>query len=589
MADELPAYPFEPSRYVGTVVEVGPNRARVNLPQATKLDGDLHHGDRPGGGAVGEFLALDAGEVAVLARLTEVRLPERDRLSVEPRVGAAKPVHPIGTVQLLTSVPLSGAPVERGVTRFPLVGARVYSLDPSLVAWIVERVSDADAEDAALLLDLAYLPGTVSAKVRVTPERLLGRHCAVLGATGSGKSWSLARIIERLSKFDAKVILLDPTGEYHALTDKVAHVSIGGKDQPSACSDNAFPYTDLEERDLFALFQPAGKIQGPRLREAIKSLKLARLLGDPDPLVESGCIPKAGQEKKPFDDSYALHSASLEDPKADFDIDKLVKQIEFECVWPSGWGARQGERDFTKWGDHHEGDFSMCTTLIARMESDLSSPQFAPILHPDTTPPLLDTIEKFLADETLSVLRISLRHLAFDRNVREMVANGIGRSLLRLAREGRFRELPLVVCVDEAHQFLNKELGDEFSRYSLDAFDLVAKEGRKYSLSICLATQRPRDIPDAVIGQMGTLLVHRLTNDRDRDMVARAAGDLDRAAAEFLPALVPGQALLLGVEFPIPLTIHVTPPAVPPDSKGPDFQKHWKRKADPIAAAPTKP
>ncbi len=581
MTEKLPGYPFEPDRYVGTVIEVGANRARINLPQATKLDGELHHGDRPGGGAVGEFLALDAGEVAVLARLTEVRLPERDRLSVEPRLGKDKAVHPIGTVQLLTSVPLSGAPVERGVTRFPLVGARVYSLDPKLVAWIVERVSDAEAVGAALLLDLAYLPGTVSAKVRVTPERLLGRHCAVLGATGSGKSWSLARIVECLSEFDPKVILLDPTGEYHALTRKVAHVSIGGNDRPATCTDNSFPYTDLEERDLFALFQPAGKIQGPRLREAIKSLKLARVLGEDDSLVQSGCIPKVACAKKPFDEAYALHSAALDAPKADFDIDKLVEQIEYECVWPSGWGQRQGERDFTKWGEPHEGDFSMCTTMIARIESDLSSPQFAPLLRPGTIPSLLDTIEGFLADDQHSVLRISMRHLGFDRNVREMVANGIGRSLLRLAREGRFRELPLVVCVDEAHQFLNKEIGDEFSRYSLDAFDLIAKEGRKYSLSICLATQRPRDIPDAVIGQMGTLLVHRLTNDRDRDTIGRAAGDLDRAAAEFLPALVPGQALLLGVEFPIPLTIHINPPKIQPDSKGPDFQTHWKRKTEP--------
>jgi hypothetical protein len=76
---------------------------------------------------------------------------------------------------------------------------------------------------------------------------------------------------------------------------------------------------------------------------------------------------------------------------------------------------------------------------------------------------------------------------------------------------------------------------------------------------------------------MGTLLVHRLTNDRDREMVERAAGELDRAEAEFLPNLVPGQALLLGVDFPIPLLIQMAPPSVKPDSKGPDFQKHWKR------------
>lgn len=77
---------------------------------------------------------------------------------------------------------------------------------------------------------------------------------------------------------------------------------------------------------------------------------------------------------------------------------------------------------------------------------------------------------------------------------------------------------------------------------------------------------------------MGTLLVHRLTNDKDRGAVEGAAGEMDRSAAEFLPTLAPGQALLLGVEFPIPLTIQVSAPNAKPDSRGANFQKHWSRR-----------
>lgn len=555
----------------------------MNLPSAADPDGALRHGERLGGSGVGEFVVLDAGDVAVFARLTQVRIPERDRLTVQPQVGDRKNAHPVGTVQLLTSVPLDGAPVERGVTRFPRVGARVYSLDPALVTWVVRRASESEksSSDSAqtgpgVLLDLAVLPGTGSARVRVTPERLFGRHCAILGATGSGKSWSLARIMECVAKFNAKVLLLDATGEYHGLRDRVAHLSLGGDDEPSGTSRTSFPYADLEERDLFALFQPAGKVQGPRLREAFKSLKLARILGDNHDLVERGLVPKANRSKGLFETEYAQHASALDMPLADFNIWKLPQQLKHECVWPSAYSG-----DSSKWGNENEADFSMCTALIARIESDLSSRQLAPIFQPGESNPLLQEIENFLLDEESAVLRVSLRNLAFDRNVREIIANGIGRNLLRLARESRsFRERPLVVCVDEAHQFLNKEIGDEFSRYPLDAFDLIAKEGRKYSLSICLATQRPRDIPNSVIGQMGTLMVHRLTNDKDRAMVEGAAGEMDRSAAEFLPTLAPGQALLLGVEFPIPLTIQISPPSAKPDSRGPDFQKHWRRRSD---------
>jgi uncharacterized protein len=573
----LPSYPFEPQRFVGTVVQIGPKRAKVNLPEAARLDGALHFGDRPGGGDVGEFLVLDGGDVAVLGRLTEVSLPERDRLQVEPRMGAAPSVHPLGNVQLLTTIPLDASPVVRGVARFPQVGARVYSLDPQLVTWIVEQVSHEQGNDTALLLDLAYMPGTAEARVRVTPEKLFGRHCAVLGATGSGKSWTLARIVERVAKFDAKVILLDPTGEYHELSDRVAHVAIGGPDKPSDCKQVSFPHTDLEELDLFALFQPSAKAQAPKLREAVKSLKLAQVLGENHRLVVDGCVPKEFRDKAPFNEALKHHAGQLARPHAEFDISHLVEQIGHECVYPSAGSA--ASPDYSKWGRANDYDLGMCTTLLARIDGDVTASEFAPLFDLKASSSLVNVVDRFLRDEESSILRVSLRNLAFDRNVREIVTNALGRHLLRLARGGQFRESPLIVCVDEAHQFLSKELGDEFGRYALDSFELIAKEGRKYGLAICLATQRPRDIPGGVLGQMGTLLVHRLTNDRDREMVERAAGELDRAEAEFLPNLAPGHALLLGVDFPIPLTIEVTPPEVKPDSAGPNFQKHWKRRS----------
>jgi hypothetical protein len=99
----------------------------------------------------------------------------------------------------------------------------------------------------------------------------------------------------------------------------------------------------------------------------------------------------------------------------------------------------------------------------------------------------------------------------------------------------------------------------------------------KYGLTICMATQRPRDIPDGVLSQMGTLIVHRLINDKDREVVERAADEIDLAAAAFLPTLAPGEAAIVGVDFPIPLTVQITMPEekLRPQSEGPNFQKAW--------------
>jgi len=95
-------------------------------------------------------------------------------------------------------------------------------------------------------------------------------------------------------------------------------------------------------------------------------------------------------------------------------------------------------------------------------------------------------------------------------------------------------------------------------------------------LNICLSTQRPRDITDGVLSQMGTLIVHRLTNDKDREVVERACREIDRAASAFLPNLRPGQAAIIGTDFPIPLTIQIEKPKIRPKSDGPDYQTYWK-------------
>jgi DNA helicase HerA-like ATPase len=132
-----------------------------------------------------------------------------------------------------------------------------------------------------------------------------------------------------------------------------------------------------------------------------------------------------------------------------------------------------------------------------------------------------------------------------------------------------------LVFVDEAHNFLGRSLGTEEGGVRLDAFEIIAREGRKYGLNLCLATQRPRDVTEGVLSQIGTLIVHRLTNDRDREIVERACGEIDRSASAFLSSLRAGEAAIIGVDFPIPLTVQVSRPATPPTSDGPDYQRAW--------------
>lgn len=118
----------------------------------------------------------------------------------------------------------------------------------------------------------------------------------------------------------------------------------------------------------------------------------------------------------------------------------------------------------------------------------------------------------------------------------------------------------------------------------LEHFETIAKEGRKYGLTLCMATQRPADLPAGVLSQAGMLLVHRLGDGRDRDYIEKASSELDRSAAGLLPALIPGEALFVGVDFPVPVAVKVPRPLHEPESEGPKYAKGWASAAASLSA-----
>jgi len=562
----IPVHPYDPLLNIGTVIEITPNSARINLPKAATAERNRFYGYRFGFGDIGEFVVIENCEIALLGRIVLIKLPDKDRLSVEPELGKEISTHPLGSVQLLASINLKTAEIKTGIELYARLGSIVYSAHPKLMKWIAESSCSQKCNDSNVKLQIANLTEDTDTTISIIPESLFGRHCAILGSTGGGKSWSISRFIEELNKHKSKAILIDATGEFNRLSNGVKHVSIGGNlDGVEGGTDTVFPYNNLTENDLFAIFTPSGQTQAPKLRSAMKSLKLAKL--EPSIFTENIVI-KAQKNKAQFNTKYREHAALIDSPSADFNIGSLVQQIQEECVWITD------KKDPNKWGDYNESEKSYCTTLLTRIEDIIHSPEMSCIFDVGSKNSITSIIDEFQSSED-RVLRISLKYLGFSHNVREVIANAIGRYLLSKARSGTYLTNPLIIFLDEAHQFLNKSLGDENNKYTLDAFDLIAKEGRKYSLNICISTQRPRDIPEGVLSQVGTMIVHRLTNDRDREIVEKACGDINRSVLSFLPNLVPGEAVIIGVDFPIPLTLKVRKPTYEPDSCGPNYQKHW--------------
>lgn len=565
---------LRPELFIGVLSSVSAQAVRFNLNDAGSPSGAHFLGGRYGKGEVGEFVLIEGQINLLLGRVVEIHLPESERRSVDASHSKVMDLDAVGTIQLLGSVAMDSLRVTAGVESYPRLGDRVYAAPHNFVADLPSLMEPEGSPESKVLLRLGSIDVALESAVSIRPEKLFGRHCAILGTTGGGKSWTTARIIEESLKHKTKIILLDATGEYRGFSGpSVTHFHLGSPVNTATGSlARSLPPTCFVESDFIALFEPAGKVQGPKMRAAMRSLRLAKLA---PAIATNGVIKKIDQSKAAVntEEQKTGVSEKLDDPRQEFDVKKLVAQIEQECVWPDGKNWTTKQSDPSKWGGE-SGDFSYCLSLVSRINAVLTSNAFACVFK-SADPALTAAIDEFGTNDK-RLLRICLSGVAYEFKAREIVANVVGRHLLNMARAGAFAASPVVVVVDEAHNFLGRQIGGEDAVARLDAFELIAKEGRKFGLNICLTTQRPRDITEGVLSQMGTLVVHRLTNDRDREVVERACGEIDRSASSFLPNLKPGEAAIIGADFPIPLTIQIFPPEAQPKSDGPNYQECWK-------------
>jgi len=477
--------------------------------------------------------------------------------------------HTVAEVKFIATI--TGDVITAGVKDLPGVGAHAGRCETQTSQALLEDRTHTGPNHAdELLLDLACASRDESLNVAFPPEKIFGRHLAIVGSSGGGKSCSVARLVEECSHHRSKVILLDLTGEYESLEGSVIHAHLGVANRDAVESSAvSLPFFQLTEADLVAILEPENALQLFKLRAAIKTLKLLHL--EPK-LATDGVFPKAHKEKRLYDQAVDDYKHELQVPENLFDMYRLPLQIELECV---DMYRSQGEIGF--WGGINNMELAGCAGLIHRCEEILTRGDLGPIFLPHAAPSLITTLDTFLLDETVTTMRVSLEFLPSTHRVREIVANAIGRRMLELGRRRVFMEQPALLVVDEAHQVLH-EMRSQFARdFPLDAYRIIAKEGRKYGLALCVSTQRPGDLPEDITSQVGTFIVHRLVGITDRAIVERATGACGKELLDDLPALTPGEAVLLGTSFTRPLRVRMKLPKRQPHSHGPNYQTLWKR------------
>ncbi len=562
--------PFDHNHFVGYVSFVSPGFVKVHFPSSILLKTFNYAGEQNYPGMVGSYVAIEGDNLGFLGKIIEMALPESERLELNESSFYREDFHPVGKIEILLGFDFFNRKIKKGINQLPTIGAKVFICSGKTFADFFQQIGvNNNSENNPSLFDLGKLNIDYATNVKISSQAILSRHCAIIGTTGGGKSYTLSKIIEELINNHGKGVLIDPSGEYKDLCNDSAVQTV------TISSDTFFHYSNLTIGDIFVLLRPGGQVQSPKLLEAIKSLKLVEAVNRSQNIptgmiIQNGLLVKASQNKTPFKTAYQDHLDEVESINADFVIRNLSNQILNECVYEAPFNSI----NYNLWGGADQRAYENCTSLIVRLNSLLSNTSFKSALGFDKlktdASELRIIIEQFLNNNDKRVLRINLESVDYEFNLREVLVNALGKYFLEAARKSSFKNNPIVLFLDEAHQFLNKSVKDEFfDLVSLDSFDVIAKECRKYGLFLVLATQMPRDIPIGTLSQVGTFIIHRLINEKDKEIVSNACQEANKSVLSFLPILSEGEAIILGVDIPMPIILKINMPKYEPDSKTP--------------------
>lgn len=425
---------------------------------------------------------------------------------------------------------------EKGSDVLPTINNYVYAVSSKTINTIYSNFSDGNFN----LGKLSLMP---QQDALINLDSFLSRHGAILGQTGSGKSWTVASFLQKIANLEqSTVVLLDLHGEYkNAFGDYADYID---------ASSLELPYWLMNCEELLDLMVDKNENAAPNQTALFKTLL------------------QQSKQNHPENQELDIPKINVDTPVY-FDFDEILnkfRRLDTEMV--------EGSRGPKK-GDFN-GQFSR---LLTRIDSKLNDVRYNLIFKPqiyNTSASMSDLFKKILGEEEIpkKIVIIDMSPIPFD--VRTSVISLLLRCFFDFCywyKKINEESYPLAIFCDEAHLYLNEY--DSSSKSARLSAERIAKEGRKYGASLTIISQRPREVSATILSQCNTFLCLRITNPDDQSYVKRLLPDSLASITTMFSSLRRGECILLGDSVIMPTRIKIDKPNPTPDSEDTSFYKKW--------------
>lgn len=541
---------------IGQVIEVNSERVIVEISNELDNYNIIHNGTLYRIGQVGSFVKIINGLSCVYCVV--------ESFSTYMQTGDIAINKKVLNVSLLGYKNIKGE-FENGAKITPSIADSVFLIDEDDINVIFKS-------DVKFPIEVGKNYFSDILPVYLNLNEFVLKHSLIVGSTGSGKSNTVAYLLNNITKEykSSRIVIIDIHGEYMKyLGDNATEFSIF-----NSANKLVIPYWMLDFDTLCKLF---GLGNNNLMSTPVDSFR-----------------DKILQMKKDFilKNTYYIDKIKINDINVNSPIPFDIREIWFEFY-------NRGNATFLVANSKAPKDYVYETNedgekLIGNAKT-LEKPQFKPYEMGNKAPykssetffrGIADNIENLLRNDDFKFIFGDDEYIKGDKNIAELIASWIDNekqiSVLNLSGvpynildvvigvlsnllfdtvyytlkidEKRYEGRPLLICYEEAHRYLNAGTQNSFSQ---NAVERIMKEGRKFGLGAMIISQRPVEIPNAIISQVSTFIVLRLTNSEDQSRIISFAPNNFSMFLKSLPSLGNGDAFVIGESMKIPMKVKI--------------------------------